>query len=267
MQKSLEITRAYFRDSPEVSKVKDLLEQQWAALGLNHFEQIMDFTECLGLYFEELPRSKVSYIALMIMNCHTLANDKFIAMGVDVTEVDIYYIGLLRNYFNDQEMAYYNKLYKIWVYSCHEEKEVKGALLPDIPIVKQFIWSDWRNVNIGMSGLMKLVIMINFSELTGDIVLLQSAIVYTSLKCALLNDIGSILKDKTSTESNYYLEIHPDTNVDASTQQGMTDDATNYIMTLQLDERLKTILKSALHGSYLLYCFSKRYHGQSKPNW
>jgi hypothetical protein len=65
MQKFLEITRAYFRDSSEMSKLKDLLEQQWAALGLNHFDQIMDFTECLGFYFEQLPRSKVSFIALM----------------------------------------------------------------------------------------------------------------------------------------------------------------------------------------------------------
>ncbi|KAF9317227.1 hypothetical protein BG003_001043 [Podila horticola] len=249
--------------SDDITKTQVELQQSWDEFELNHFDQIMDFTNCLGIYYEQLPRAETTFIALMIMNCHTLAVDKYLPLGAPLDKINAKYFGMLSRYFSDVEMEYYHHLYNLWVANCHEEKFLKQSM-SSIPIARQFIWADWRNVNIGMSGLVKLTLMLNYPAENLNIALVSSAIVYTSIQYGLLNDVGSVIKDKGSNEVNYYIEVSPGK---TEGQADIYEASSRHLAMLDIPSTIKLVLKGAMDGSYLLYGFSKRYFGKSEPNW
>ncbi|KAG0092707.1 hypothetical protein BGZ93_008203 [Podila epicladia] len=249
--------------SDDITKTKEELRQSWDGFELNHFDQIMDYTHCLSIYFEQLPRAETTFIALMIMNCHTLAIDKYLAQGAPLDEIDAKYFGMLSRCFSEVEMEYYRYLYNLWIANCHEAKVLKQTM-SSIRITRQFIWADWRNVNVGMSSLAKLVLMLNYPDEDLNIALVSSTIVYTSIQCGLLNDVGSVIKDKDSNEVNYYIEVSPNK---SESQADIYKASTKHLAMLDIPSNIKLVLKSAMDGSYLLYGLSKRYFGKSEPNW
>ncbi|KAG0057690.1 hypothetical protein BGZ83_005629 [Gryganskiella cystojenkinii] len=249
--------------SDDITKVKEELQQSWHEFELNHFDQIMDFTNCLGIYYEQLPRAETTFIALMIMNCHTLAIDKYLPLGAPLDKIDAKYLCMLSRYFNDVEMEYYNHLYKLWLVSSRKGPILKRSM-SSIPIARQFIWADWRDVNVGMSALVKLVLMLNYPNEDLDVALVSSALVYISIQCSLLNDVGSIIKDKNSAEVNYYIEVARGKPED---QANIYESSSKHLAMLDIKSNIKLVLKAAIDGSYLLYGFSKRYFDKSEPNW
>ncbi|KAF9331039.1 hypothetical protein BG006_006071 [Podila minutissima] len=249
--------------SDDIIMTKEELRQSWDEFELNHFDQIMDYTHCLSIYFEQLPRAETTFIALMIMSCHTLAIDKYLSVGAPLDKIDAKYFGMLSRCFSDVEMEYYHHLYNLWIPNCHEGRVLKQSM-PSIPITRQFMWADWRNVNVGMSSLAKLVLMLNYPDEDLDIALVSSTLVYTSIQCGLLNDVGSVIKDKGSTEVNYYIEVAPEK---SESQANIYKASIKHIAALDIPSNIKLVLKSALDGSYLLYGLSKRYFGKSEPNW
>ncbi|KAF9371337.1 hypothetical protein CPC16_003123 [Podila verticillata] len=249
--------------SDDIAETIEELQQSWDEFGLNHFDHVMDFTYYLSIYYEQLPRAKTSFIMLMITSCHISAADKYFPLDASLEKIDATYFGILSRHFSHLEMEYYRHLYKIWIATCHEEKNFKQCM-PSIPNVRQFVWADWRVVNIGKAALLKMILMLNYPNEDLDIALVSSAIVYTAIQCALFNDVGSIVKDKDSTEVNYFIEVAP-----RKTQSlaNIYEASNKHLATLDIPDTIKLVLKSAIDGSYLMYGISKRYFGKSEPNW
>lgn len=109
-----------------------------------------------------------------------------------------------------------------------------------------------------------MILMLNYPNEDLDIALVSSAIVYTAIQCALLNDVGSIIKDKDSTEVNYFIEVAPRK---TESLANIYETSNKHLATLDIPDTIKLVLKSAIDGSYLMYGISKRYFGKSEPNW
>ncbi|KAF9994027.1 hypothetical protein BGZ79_001262, partial [Entomortierella chlamydospora] len=251
----------------KVTKAMEELKQYWDELGLNHFEQVMDYTNCLLLYCEQLPHPEKSYIVVAAEFSHYLAIDKFLFADDDsvVDRIHAKYLGFLSRYLGEKEIEYYNHCFKTWVSTCHEEAVLKVSLPKmTIPVARYSMWADWRWVNIGMAPYMRMILMINFPDEDLHSAIAQSSIMYISMQTALLNDIASVIKDKGSNEVNYYLQVAPDT---VEKLEDILEQSNEYLETVVLSDNLKHVLKSALHGSYLMYSLSKRYFGKTEPNW
>ncbi|KAI1288588.1 hypothetical protein EDD11_009929 [Mortierella claussenii] len=249
--------------SDEITKVEGELRQSWVVFGFNHFDHVLDFVGYLSIYYEQLPRAETSYIVLMIMNCHFLAADKLVQDDKPHNEVDAKYLSMLSRYYSDSEMEYYRRFYYNWISNVHEEKSLKRHI-SSIPIVRQFIWIEWRDVNVAMGGLVKQILMLNYPNQDLDVALMSSAITYTSIQCDLLNDVGSFIKDKDSPKINYYIDVSPKKTQDQDT---ILEASIKYYDTLDLPSNIKLVMKSAVYGSYLMYRLSNRYFGRSQPNW
>ncbi|KAF9103715.1 hypothetical protein BGX27_010408 [Mortierella sp. AM989] len=252
--------------SDRVFKAKEELKQCWDEFGLDHFEQVMDFTNYLALYSEQLPHPETTYIVLAILFSHYLAIDKYLLVDdAAVDKIDSKYLGLLSKYLSDAEMDYYCYSYKSWVATCHQEIILKRTL-PNVPstAARSSMWADWRSVNIGTAPFMVLVMMLNYPNEDMHSALAKSSIVYISMQCALLNDVASVIKDKGSNEVNYYLEVAPGT---IEKQEDILEASNKYLEMVDLSQNLKRILSSAVHGSYLLYTLSNRYFGRTEANW
>ncbi|KAF9350450.1 hypothetical protein BGX26_011385 [Mortierella sp. AD094] len=251
----------------KVTKAMGELKQYWDELGLNHFEQVMDYTNCLLIYCEQLPHPEKSYIVVATEFSHYLAIDKFLLADNDsvVNGIHAKYLGFLSRYLGEEEIEYYKLCIKTWVASCHEEAVLKLSLPKmSIPAARFSMWADWRWVNIGMAPYMRMVMMINFPNEDLHSAIAQSSIMYISMQAALLNDIASVIKDKGSNEVNYYLEVAPDT---IEKLEDMLEQSNKYLEMVDLSDNLKRVLRSAIHGSYLMYSLSKRYFGKTEPNW
>lgn len=249
--------------SDEVTKVMEELEQSWTDLGLSHFDHVRDYMECYGLYYEQLPRPVTSYIVLMIMNCHFLAAGKYVQDDKPLDEVDAKYLSMFSMYYSTVEMEYYRRFYYRWVDSVHEEKILKRHW-SSIPAVRQFVWIEWRDINVAVGGLIKQILMLNYPNEDLDAALVSSAISYSTIQSGLLNDVGSIIKDKDSDEINYYLDVLPGKSGD---QTKMLEASIKYFEMLDLPSDIKLVFRSVVFGSYLMYRFSSRYFGRSQPTW
>ncbi|KAF9350449.1 hypothetical protein BGX26_011384 [Mortierella sp. AD094] len=253
--------------SDNITRAIEELQQYWDELELNHFEHVMDFTNSLGLYCEQLPYPETTYIVLAILFSHYLAIDKFLLLDDNpiVDSIHAKYLGLMSRHLDDEELDYYKYSFKTWANSCHEEAILKRTLpAATISIARHSMWADWRWVNIGVAPFMRLVMMINFPNENLYSALTQSSIVYISMQCAYLNDVGSVIKDKGSNEVNYYLEVAPGT---SGKQEDILDQSNKYLEMVDLSHNLKHVLRSAIHGSYLLYTLSSRYFGRTEANW
>lgn len=249
--------------SDEVTKLLEELEQSWADLGLSQFDHVKDYMGYYGLYYEQLPRPETSYAVMMIMNCHFLAADKIVQDDKSLDEVDAKYLGMFSRYYSPVEMEYYRRFYYRWVDSIHEEKILKKHW-SSIPAVRQFVWMEWRGMNIAVGGLVKQILMLNYPNVDLDAALVSSAIAYTEIQSGLINDVGSIIMDKDSVEINYYIDVLPGKSGD---QTKMLDASIKYFETLDLPSEIKLVFKSVLFGGYLTYRFSNRYFGRSEPTW
>ncbi|KAF9995896.1 hypothetical protein BGZ79_010375, partial [Entomortierella chlamydospora] len=218
------------------------LKQYWSELGLHHFEQVMDFTNCLLLHCEQLPQPEKSYIVAAATLNHSLAIDKYLLEDDDsvVDSIHAKYLGFLSRYLNEEEIEYYKHCFKTWVDSCQEVAVLKQSL-PKVsnPVVRYSMWADWRSVNIGKTLYVRLIMMINFPNEDLHSAIAQSSIMYISMQTALLNDIASVIKDKGSNEVNYYLEVAPDT---IEKQEDILEHSNKYLEMVNLSDNLKHVL-------------------------
>lgn len=258
----LNITKAAI-GSNEITKVEKELRQSWIEFGFNHFDHVLDFVGYMSIYYEQLPRPEISYITLMVTSCQFLAVDKLLQDDKPHDKVDAKYMDMLSRYYNDGEMEYYRRFYSHWISNVQEEKSLKQHISP-IPVARQLIWSEWRDVNVAAGGLAKQILLLNYPNEDLDIALVSSALTYTSIQCGLLNDVGSFIKDKDSSEINFYIDVSPNKIRD---QETILKASAKYYDTLGLPNKIKQVMRGSVYGSYLMYRFSKRYFGQSDPNW
>ncbi|KAF9555122.1 hypothetical protein EC968_009117 [Mortierella alpina] len=224
----------------------------------------------MGLLFEDLKKIKAAMVSDEIteveeeLRHHFLAADKLVQDGRSHDQVDAKYLEMFSRYYNEAEMKYYRRFYSTWISNVQEEMSLKRHL-SSIPIVRDFIWMEWRDVNVAMGGLVKQILMLNYpNQELYDVALVSSAITYTSIQCGLLNDVGSFIKDKNSPEINYFIDVSP---TKAQDQDAILEAAIQYYHTLDLPSHLKLVMKSAVYGSYLLYRLSNRFLGRSRSNW
>ncbi|KAF9994026.1 hypothetical protein BGZ80_001351 [Entomortierella chlamydospora] len=253
--------------SEKITRAVAELNQYWDELELDHFEHVMDFTNYLSVYCEQLPCPETTYIVLAILFSHYLAIDKFLLRDDNsiVDSIHAKYLSLMSRHLEPEELEYYKYSFKTWAASCHEEAILKQTLpATNTPIARHSMWADWRWVNIGVAPFMRLVMMINFPNENLYSAITQSSIVYISMQCAYLNDVGSVVKDKGSNEVNYYLEVAPGM---VGKQSDILEQSNKYLEMVDLSHNLKHVLRSAIHGSYLLYTLSERYFGRTESNW
>ncbi|KAF9103714.1 hypothetical protein BGX27_010407 [Mortierella sp. AM989] len=250
----------------EIVKLRVELKQLWDEFELDRWDNLMDFIACFTIYFEELPNPELSYIVLFIMACHSLAMDKFCTLGCGSAErVNTTYYAIFSRYLNDTQLGFYRSLFEAWTVTLHREQPLK-ELLPTVtlPIVRDFMWADWRNENIAMVAYIRTIMVVNFPNEEMHSALSLSTGVYMSLQCGLLNDMASVAKDKNSNEINFFIDVAPGT---VMKQKDLFEEVENYINTVNLSDNYKLVLRSTLHGSYILYTGSKRYYGKSQCNW
>ncbi|KAF9436271.1 hypothetical protein BGZ76_004424 [Entomortierella beljakovae] len=261
---SLDKTKQALSSEPVIKAIKEL-EQCWNELGLNHFEHVMDYTNCLSLYCEQLPQPELTFIVLATQFSHYLAIDKFLIVDDATVEiVQTKYLTLLQKRIGQGEMEYYKYCLDTWIASRREEIVLKKTLpAVTVPTARHFMWADWRSINIGMAPYMRMVMMINFPNEKINASIVQSSMVYISMQTAYLNDMASVVKDKDSDEVNYFLEVTEA----IETQEDIFEESNKYLEIINVSDNIRHVLKAAIHGSYLMYTRSKRFSSQTQANW
>ncbi|KAF9433210.1 hypothetical protein BGZ76_009747 [Entomortierella beljakovae] len=250
----------------KVTKVLQELEQYWEELGLQYFEHVLDYANCLLIYCEQLPHPETTFTTLSIYFCHYLAIDKYLLTDpASVERIDARYLDMVSRYLSKDDIEFYLYSYRMWVASCHDEAVLK-KVLPTVStaITRQFMWADWKNVNVALAPYVKLVILINFPDETISTASFQSSFTYIAIQVALLNDIASYIKDKDSNEVNYYLEADSGT---IDKYEEIFEQSDRYLEAADLSNNIKKALRMSLHGSSLLFKFSERYYGKTESNW
>ncbi|KAF9205876.1 hypothetical protein BGZ59_000226 [Podila verticillata] len=106
--------------------------------------------------------------------------------------------------------------------------------------------------------------MLNYPNVDLDAALVSSVITYTAIQSGLLNDVGSIIKDKDSYQINYYVYVLPGKSRD---QTKILDASIKYFEMLDLSSEIKLVFKSVVFECYLMYQFSSRHFGRLRPTW
>jgi hypothetical protein len=106
--------------------------------------------------------------------------------------------------------------------------------------------------------------VLNYPEEDLNLPLVLSTMVYASVQCGLMNDIGSIVKDKDSAEINYYNDVDPKKSRDSIKIHSETIE---FIEAVKIPDHIKTAIKSIVNGHYLTSMISDRFHGQVQANF